>query len=73
MYEHPVYIEYLRAYNRLYGRIRRKTLPVNTPLMDQLKELRDEYYKKYDETPAEFQLDVIVELKDKIYELLGVT
>ena len=41
--------------------------------MDQLKELRDEYYKKYDETPAEFQLDVIVELKDKIYELLGVT
>ena len=68
--EHPVYQEYIKAYNRLYGRIRRKTLPADTPLANQLKDLREEFYAKYDSAPPEMQAAVLEEYIWKNEELL---
>ena len=69
--EHPVYQEYIKAYNRLYGRIRRKTVPANTMLADKLKDLRDEYYEKYDTAEADVQESILQEFIRKNDELLS--
>lgn len=68
--EHPIYQEYIKAYNRLYGRIRRKTLPADTSLANQLKDLREEFYAKYDSAPPEMQAAVLEEYVRKNEELL---
>lgn len=47
--QHPIHKEFTRAYNKLYGRIRRGKLPEDTPLMDQLKGLHDKYFDKYEQ------------------------
>ena len=69
--EHPVYQEYLKAYNRLYGRIRRKLVPANTMLADQLKDLREEYYEKYDSAEADAREFILQEFIRKNEELLS--
>ena len=43
LFSHPIHTEFTKSYNRLYARIRRGKLPADTPLMDQLKALHDEY------------------------------
>ena len=63
--------EYIKAYNRLYGRIRRKTVPANTMLADKLKDLRDEYYEKYDTAEADVQESILQEFIRKNDELLS--
>lgn len=50
LFQHPIHLEFTKAYNKLYGRIRRGKLPADTPLMDELKKLHDEYYIKYENT-----------------------
>ena len=50
LFRHPIHQEFTKAYNKLYGRIRRGKVPADTPLMDQLKALHDEYADKYDNT-----------------------
>lgn len=49
LFQHPIHQEFTKSYNKLYGRIRRGKVPADTPLMDQLKALHDEYYNKYEE------------------------
>ena len=69
--EHPIHSAYQTAYNRLYGRIRRKAIPADTPLIESLKELRDSYFKKY-ESAADSKRDGILEQYiKKNQELLG--
>lgn len=46
MFENPINSEYTKAYNKLYARIRRKKLPADTPLKDELIRLRNEYIQK---------------------------
>lgn len=50
LFSHPIHTEFTKSYNRLYARIRRGKLPTDTPLMDQLKALHDEYTEKYENT-----------------------
>ncbi|MBO4311092.1 MAG: hypothetical protein J5856_08515 [Lachnospiraceae bacterium] len=69
--EHPVYQEYIKAYNRLYGRIRRKTVSPDTLIADKLIELRNEYYKIYDESDSKRQKEIIEELSQKFDEILA--
>ena len=68
--EHPVYQEYLKSYNRLYARIRRNTVPADTTLADQLKDLREEYYKIYDSADPKDRTEVLEEYRNKNKELL---
>ena len=67
---HPVYQEYLKSYNRLYARIRRKTVPADTPLLEKLKELREEYYVKYDSAKPAKRKEVLEEYRGRNKELL---
>ena len=50
LFKHPIHQEFTKAYNKLYGRIRRGKIPADTPLMDQLKRLHDDYYERYENT-----------------------
>lgn len=50
LFSHPIHTEFTKSYNRLYARIRRGKLPADTPLMNQLKALHDEYTEKYANT-----------------------
>lgn len=50
LFGHPIHSEFTKSYNRLYARIRRGKLPADTPLMNQLKALHDEYTEKYENT-----------------------
>lgn len=50
LFQHAIHQEFTKAYNKLYGRIRRGKVPEDTPLMDQLKRLHEEYYEKYENT-----------------------
>ena len=50
LFSHPIHTEFTKSYNRLYARIRRGKLPADTPLMNQLKALHDEYTEKYENT-----------------------
>lgn len=70
LFKHPIHQEFTRAYNKLYGRIRRGKLPADTPLMDQLKALHDEYYERYENTHKKAREEVWKEYIEKNEELL---
>ena len=69
--EHPIHSAYQTAYNRLYGRIRRKAVPADTPLLESLKKLRDKYYKKYEEATDKTRPAILEEYVKKSKDLLG--
>ena len=48
LFEYAISSEYTKAYNKLYARIRRKKLPPDTPLKEELLKLREEYMKLYE-------------------------
>ncbi len=71
LFQHPIHQEFTKSYNKLYGRIRRGKVPNNTPLMDALKKLHDEYTKKYENTHMKDREAVWKEYIQKNKELLG--
>lgn len=71
MFQHPIHQEFTKAYNKLYGRIRRGRLPADTPLMDQLKKLHDEYYNNYENIEHKDCEMVLKEYIEKNKELLA--
>ena len=71
LFKHPIHTEFTKSYNRLYGRIRRGKLPEDTPLMDELKALHDEYYMKYENTHRQNREAVWREYIEKNRELLA--
>lgn len=71
LFQHPIHQEFTKSYNKLYGRIRRGKVPNNTPLMDQLKKLHDEYTEKYENTHKKDREAVWKEYIQKNKELLG--
>ena len=71
LFQHPIHQEFTKSYNKLYGRIRRGKVPNDTPLMDQLKKLHDEYTKKYENTHKKDREAVWKEYIQKNKELLG--
>ena len=70
LFSHPIHAEFTKSYNRLYARIRRGKLPADTPLMDQLKALHDEYTEKYENTHQKDREAVWKEYIEKNKELL---
>ena len=70
LFSHPIHTEFTKSYNRLYARIRRGKLPADTPLMDQLKALHDEYIEKYENTHQKDREAVWKEYIEKNKELL---
>ena len=70
LFSHPIHTEFTKSYNRLYARIRRGKLPSDTPLMDQLKALHDEYAEKYENTNQKDREAVWKEYIEKNKELL---
>ena len=71
LFSHPIHTEFTKSYNRLYARIRRGKLPADTPLMDQLKALHDEYIEKYENTHQKDREAVWKEYIEKNKELLN--
>ena len=71
LFSHPIHTEFTKSYNRLYARIRRGKLPADTPLMDQLKTLHDEYTEKYENTHQKDRESVWKEYIEKNKELLN--
>ncbi len=71
LFQHPIHQEFTKSYNKLYGRIRRGKVPNNTPLMDELKRLHDEYTEKYENTHKKDRENVWKEYIQKNKELLG--
>lgn len=71
LFQHPIHQEFTKSYNKLYGRIRRGKVPNNTPLMDELKRLHDEYTEKYENTHKKDREAVWKEYIQKNKELLG--
>mgnify|MGYP001061726247 CR=1 FL=1 len=71
LFKHPIHQEFTKSYNKLYGRIRRGKVPNDTPLMDQLKMLHDEYTEKYENTHKKDREAVWKEYIQKNKELLG--
>ena len=69
LFSHPIHTEFTKSYNRLYARIRRGKLPADTPLMDQLKALHDEYTEKYENTHQKDREAVWKEYIEKNKEL----
>ena len=70
LFSHPIHTEFTKSYNRLYARIRRGKLPSDTPLMDQLKALHDEYTEKYENTHQKDREAIWKEYIEKNKELL---
>ena len=70
LFSHPIHTEFTKSYNRLYARIRRGKLPADTPLMDQLKTLHDEYTEKYENTHQKDREAIWKEYIEKNKELL---
>lgn len=70
LFSHPIHTEFTKSYNRLYARIRRGKLPADTPLMDQLKALHDEYTEKYENTHQKDREAVWNEYIERNKELL---
>lgn len=70
LFSHPIHTEFTKSYNRLYARIRRGKLPADTPLMDQLKALHDEYTEKYENTHPKDREAVWKEYIERNRELL---
>lgn len=71
LFQHPIHQEFTKSYNKLYGRIRRGKVPNDTPLMDELKRLHDEYTEKYEHTHKKDRETVWKEYIQKNKELLG--
>lgn len=71
LFQHPIHQEFTKSYNKLYGRIRRGKFPNDTPLMEQLKRLHDEYTEKYENTHKKDREAVWKEYIQKNKELLG--
>lgn len=71
LFQHPIHQEFTKAYNKLYGRIRRGKLPADTPLMEQLKRLHEDYYEKYENTHLKEREAVWKEYIEKNKELLS--
>lgn len=71
LFQHPIHQEFTKSYNKLYGRIRRGKVPNDTPLMDALKKLHDEYTEKYENTHKKDREAVWKEYIQKNKELLG--
>lgn len=71
LFQHPIHQEFTKSYNKLYGRIRRGKVPNNTPLMEQLKKLHDEYTEKYENTHKKDREAVWKEYIQRNKELLG--
>ena len=71
LFSHPIHTEFTKSYNRLYARIRRGKLPADTPLMDQLKALHDEYTEKYENTHQKDREAVWKEYIERNKELLN--
>ena len=71
LFSHPIHTEFTKSYNRLYARIRRGKLPADTPLMDQLKALHNEYTKKYENTHQKDREAIWKEYIEKNKELLN--
>lgn len=71
LFSHPIHTEFTKSYNRLYARIRRGKLPADTPLMDQLKALHDEYTEKYENTHLKDREAIWKEYIEKNKELLN--
>ena len=70
LFSHPIHTEFTKSYNRLYARIRRGKLSADTPLMEQLKALHDEYTEKYENTHKKDRETVWKEYIEKNKELL---
>ncbi len=68
--KHPIHQEFTKAYNNLYARIRRGKLPADTPLMDQLKRLHEDYYERYENTHLKEREAVWKEYIEKNKDLL---
>lgn len=71
LFQHPIHQEFTKSYNKLYGRIRRGKVPNDTPLMNELKKLHDEYTKKYENTLKKDREAIWKEYIQKNKELLG--
>jgi hypothetical protein len=71
LFKHPIHQEFTKSYNKLYGRIRRGKVPADSPLMDELKRLHDEYTEKYENTHTKDREAVWKEYIQKNKELLG--
>ena len=71
LFEHAISYEYTKAYNKLYARIRRKKLPPDTPLKEELLKLREEYMERYEQTHKKDRDAVWKEYIQKNKELLG--
>lgn len=71
LFSHPIHTEFTKSYNRLYARIRRGKLPADTPLMDQLKTLHDEYTEKYENTHQKDREAIWKEYIERNKELLN--
>ena len=71
LFSHPIHTEFTKSYNRLYARIRRGKLPADTPLMDQLKALHDEYTEKYENTHQKDREAIWKEYIERNKELLN--
>ena len=71
LFQHPIHQEFTKSYNKLYGRIRRDKVPNDTPLMNELKKLHDEYTEKYEHTHKKDREAVWKEYIQKNKELLG--
>lgn len=71
LFEHAISSEYTKAYNKLYARIRRKKLPADTPLKEELLKLREEYMERYEQTHQKDRDAVWKEYIQKNKELLG--
>lgn len=71
LFQHPIHQEFTKSYNKLYGRIRRGKIPNDTPLMNELKKLHDEYTEKYEHTQKKDREVVWKEYIQKNKELLG--
>lgn len=71
LFQHPIHQEFTKSYNKLYGRIRRGKVPNDTPLMEQLKKLHDEYTEKYENTHKKDREAIWKEYIQKNKELLG--
>jgi hypothetical protein len=71
LFKHPIHQEFTKSYNKLYGRIRRGKVPSDSPLMDELKRLHDEYTEKYENTHTKDREVVWKEYIQKNKDLLG--
>lgn len=58
--EHPLHSAYTKAYNRLYGRIRRGHVPADTLLNKKLMDLHEKYTKQYEAAYDESLREAIV-------------